>query len=89
MVDVVGLRLPEGVSVLRQLIHYAVQVWGRQIFTHGIIPWTKKIVFITAKKIHFNSYFLLFLYSKKVRKVFGFGIGILPFNLSATIINVA
>ena len=52
------------VSVLQQLVHYAVQERGRQIFTRGINPWTKKIG-ITAEKIHFNSYFLIFTFQKK------------------------
>ena len=63
------------VSVLRQLVHYAVQVQGRKIFTHCIIPWTQKIG-ITAEKIHSNSYFLIYIPEKK-EEVFGFAFGIL------------
>ena len=45
------------VSVLRQLVHYAVQVRGRQIFYLWHHSLNKKIVFITAKKLIYSLFF--------------------------------
>ena len=52
------------VSVLRQLVHYAVQVRGRRSLPVASFLEQKKIG-ITTEKIHFNSYFFISIPKKK------------------------
>ena len=63
------------VSVLRQLVHYASRSEaGRSLPAESFLE-QKKILFITTKKFILILIFLLSLYSKKIREVFGFAIG--------------